>query len=80
VSWSERNYGFSTRGIFESEAYNSLLNSVPSTSTQGSELGTSTSRQQPDFGTWNIDKILLCKIGAMDPNTGAFVSVGEIKL
>ncbi|PVF98399.1 hypothetical protein CPB86DRAFT_705293, partial [Serendipita vermifera] len=78
-------YGFSRPGIFESEAYNALLNTPPSTTQAASTTGvqmstTGTSRPQPNFGTWNVNEIQLCTMGSRDPNTGAYASVGGINI
>ncbi|PVF98400.1 hypothetical protein CPB86DRAFT_784847, partial [Serendipita vermifera] len=76
-------YGFSISAIFESEAYKATLDALSSTTQTTSVTGAQTSRtsyQRTNFGTWSVDEIQLCVMGAIDSNTGAFGSVGGIQI
>ncbi|CAG8678019.1 5901_t:CDS:2, partial [Acaulospora colombiana] len=70
-------YGLSRRGIFKSKAYKDLN----TTALKSPSLFNFTSTpQRSDFGTWSVDEIQLCLMGPTDPDTGAYTSVGGIKI
>ncbi|CAG8678283.1 12647_t:CDS:2, partial [Acaulospora colombiana] len=70
-------YGFSERGIFESQAYKALDFATQKSPAPSNRAPTS---QRPNFGTWIVDEIQLCTMGSVDPDTGAYASVGGIKI
>ncbi|KAG8806401.1 hypothetical protein FRC18_006113 [Serendipita sp. 400] len=81
-----RRIAFSKNDIFESDAYKNIA--LPSSSMplvlaeEGQEqaLQKTLTDFHVDFGRWNVDEIQLCTMGSRDAITGAYVSVGSIKL
>ncbi|KAG8823618.1 hypothetical protein FRC17_009282 [Serendipita sp. 399] len=81
-----RRIPFSGNGVFESEACMSITSQTsPTPQTLDDEMREKRRRTTPpeygvDFGTWSVNEIQLCEMGSRDRTTGAYVSVGSIKL
>lgn len=72
--------------IFDSTVWNALRQQPHSERNPGKEKAKSSGKasvavlEYPDFGTWLISEIQLCQMHGRNPDTGAYISVGRLRL